>query len=73
VVSFAQWEPTGDLTVADSLAFPAFITAFAAAMHAAMPPLELHVYAGWEHQPAVKRGCAAIRSNFSTPVNIEFI
>ena len=62
-VVYAQWEPTGDLTIADSRNFPKFIDTFAAAMHAAMPPLELHVYAGWEHQPAVKHGCAAMRLN----------
>ena len=57
-----QWEPTGNLTVADSLAFPAFIDTFATAMHAAMPPLELHVYAGWEHQAAIKHGYGSLLS-----------
>jgi len=51
-----DWEPTGALTLEDSVTFPRFIDTFAAAMHAASPQLELHVYAGWVHQPAVKNG-----------------
>jgi hypothetical protein len=51
-----DWEPTGELTLEDSQAFPRFIDTFANAMHGAVPPLELHGYAGWEHQPAVKHG-----------------
>ena len=35
-----DWEPTGELTLADSHAFPRFISTFADAMHAATPPLE---------------------------------
>ena len=42
-----DWEPTGALTLEDMAAFPRFIDTFAAAMHAASPPLELHVFAGW--------------------------
>jgi len=42
-----DWEPTGSLTLEDMAAFPRFIDTFAAAMHAASPPLELHVFAGW--------------------------
>ena len=34
-----DWEPTGELTLADSHAFPRFISTFADAMHAATPPL----------------------------------
>jgi hypothetical protein len=35
-----DWEPTGELTLADSHAFPRFISTFADALHAATPPLE---------------------------------
>ena len=44
----------GELTINDMQQFPAFIDKFALAMQAAIPPLELHVYTGWEHQATTK-------------------
>lgn len=70
-----DWEPTGNLTLEDSQAFARFIGVFAGAMRTAAPPLELHVYGGWEHQAATKAGMAwrAHWFNYSLDHSADFL